>query len=246
MAQNIYDNKDFFEGYAKLNRSVHGLDGAPEWPSIVKMLPKLDGLNIVDLGCGYGWFCREARQRGAKNVLGMDISAKMLDKARDMTDDSFIIYLQEDLEVFKLQEDTYDLAYSSLTLHYIENLTSLVETIYQSLKPGGHFVFSAEHPIYTAPKQPGWLIDKKDGKKSWPVNCYQAEGRRVTNWLAEGVIKQHRLMATYLNLLIEKGYVIKHVEEWGPTQKQILENPSLDEEKERPMLFLVSAQKSAK
>ncbi len=31
MAQNIYDNPAFFEGYAQLPRSVQGLDGAPEW-----------------------------------------------------------------------------------------------------------------------------------------------------------------------------------------------------------------------
>lgn len=244
MAQNIYDNKDFFEGYATLNRSIHGLDGAPEWSSIVQMLPKLDGSNVVDLGCGYGWFSRYARQKGAAQVLGVDISEKMLSKARETTNDSKIIYRREDLETLKLDANTYDLAYSSLTLHYIVDLSSLVETIYHSLKHGGYFVFSAEHPIYTAPNNPGWITNKEDGRKSWPLNSYQMEGRRVTNWFADGVVKQHRLMATYLNLLIEKGFFVKHVEEWGPTEEQVLANPSLEEEKERPMMLLISAQKS--
>ena len=39
MAQNIYDNPAFFEGYAQLPRSVQGLDGAPEWPALRAMLP---------------------------------------------------------------------------------------------------------------------------------------------------------------------------------------------------------------
>jgi ubiquinone/menaquinone biosynthesis C-methylase UbiE len=244
MAQNVYDNQDFFEAYAQLRRSVQGLNGAPEWPSIAKMLPKMEGLNVVDLGCGYGWFCRDARQKGAKHVLGLDISEKMLNKAKEMTSDSAIIYLQENLEQLELSEDTYDLVYSSLTLHYIENLSTLLKTIYESLKSDGYFIFSAEHPIYTAPKHPGWLIDK-EGQYSWPVNSYQTEGRRVTNWLIEGVIKQHRMIGTYLNLLIEQGFIITHVEEWGPTSQQIVENPLLNEEKERPMIFLVSAQKLA-
>jgi ubiquinone/menaquinone biosynthesis C-methylase UbiE len=244
MAQNVYDNQEFFQRYAQLNRSVHGLNGAPEWPSIVGMLPKMEGLNVVDLGCGYGWFCRYARQKGAKYVLGLDISERMLNKAREMTSDSAIIYHQEDLEQLKLPEDTYDLAYSSLTLHYIEDLSTLLKMIYQSLTSGGYIVFSAEHPIYTAPKHPDWLIDK-EGQKSWPVNSYQTEGRRVTNWLVEGVIKQHRMIGTYLNMLIEQGFIVTHVEEWGPTPQQIVENPSLNEEIERPMIFLVSAQKPA-
>lgn len=244
MAQNIYDRQDFFENYAKLSRSVYGLSGAPEWSSIVKMLPEMEGFNIVDLGCGYGWFCRYARQKGAKHILGLDISEKMLNKARDMTSDDAISYLQEDLEQLKLPENIYNLVYSSLTLHYIENLSALLKMIYQSLTPNGYFVFSVEHPIYTASKCPDWLIDK-EGQKSWPVNSYQMEGHRVTNWLSEGVLKQHRMIGTYLNLLIEQGFIIKHVEEWGPTAQQIFENPSLDEEKERPMILLVSVQKSA-
>ncbi|CAF3399875.1 unnamed protein product [Rotaria socialis] len=242
MAQNVYDNQDFFEAYAQLSRSVNGLNGAPEWPSIVKMLPEMEGLNIVDLGCGYGWFCRDARQKGAKQVLGLDISERMLNKAREMTSDTAIIYRNEDLEQLKLPEATYDLVYSSLTLHYIEDLSTLLKTIYQSLTSGGHVVVSVEHPIYTASKHPRWLIDE-EGQKSWPVNSYQTEGRRITNWLTEGIIKQHRMIGTYLNLLIEQGFIIKHVEEWGPTLHQIAETPSLKEESERPMILLVSAQK---
>ena len=56
MAQNIYDNPAFFEGYAQLPRSVQGLDGAPEWPALKAMLPDLTGTSVIDLGCGYGWF----------------------------------------------------------------------------------------------------------------------------------------------------------------------------------------------
>ncbi|CNI05346.1 biotin synthesis protein bioC [Yersinia thracica] len=43
MTQKIYDNQDFFSGYAKLSRSVDGLDGTPEWPAICKILPPLPG-----------------------------------------------------------------------------------------------------------------------------------------------------------------------------------------------------------
>lgn len=243
MAQNIYDNKQFFDNYARLNRSIHGLNGAPEWASIAKILPNMEGLNVIDLGCGYGWFCRYAREKGAKHVLGLDISTKMLGKAKEMTSDNAITYDQQDLEQLQLPQNTYDLVYSSLTFHYIKNLNSLLATIYNSLKPGGYLIFSAEHPIYTAAKQAEWIVDNQ-GLKSWPVNSYQVEGQRISNWLADGVIKQHRLMSTYLNLLIKQGFIIKYIEEWGPTSQQIVENPSLDEEKERPMIFFVSVRKS--
>ena len=56
MAQNIYDNPEFFAGYSGLPRQVKGLDGAPEWPTVRAMLPDLAGKRVVDLGCGFGWF----------------------------------------------------------------------------------------------------------------------------------------------------------------------------------------------
>lgn len=43
MTQNIYDNPQFFAGYATLDRSVKGLEGAPEWPALRQMLPALQG-----------------------------------------------------------------------------------------------------------------------------------------------------------------------------------------------------------
>lgn len=38
MAQNIYDQSEFFEGYSGLARSVHGLDGAPEWRAMMLLV----------------------------------------------------------------------------------------------------------------------------------------------------------------------------------------------------------------
>ncbi|CAI0695779.1 class I SAM-dependent methyltransferase [Serratia quinivorans] len=244
MTQNIYDNQAFFDGYAQLSRSVHGLDGAPEWQTIRSILPDLQGKKVVDLGCGYGWFCRSAREQGAAGVLGLDLSEKMLDKARAMTQDADIEYRQQDLEQLQLPTASFDLAYSSLTLHYIEDLARLFATVYQALVPGGQFIFTAEHPIYTAPKQQGWLVDE-NGQKSWPVNSYQQEGQRISNWLADGVIKQHRMLGSYLNLLVQQGFVVSYLNEWGPSAQQIAENPALDEEKERPMIFILAAQKPA-
>ncbi|ERK06927.1 SAM-dependent methyltransferase [Serratia fonticola AU-AP2C] len=244
MSQNIYDNQTFFDGYAQLSRSVQGLDGAPEWSTIRSILPDLQGKKVVDLGCGYGWFCRSAREQGAAQVLGMDLSEKMLGKAKEMTKDPAIEYRQQDLEALQLPAASFDLVYSSLTLHYIEDLSKLFATVYQALVSGGEFIFTAEHPIYTAPKHQGWLVDEA-GQKSWPINGYQQEGQRISNWLAEGVIKQHRMLGTYINLLVQQGFAIRYLNEWGPSAQQIADNPALDEEKERPMIFILAVQKPA-
>jgi len=240
MTQNIYDDEKFFAAYSRLRRSVEGLDGAPEWPALRALLPDLRGRAVLDLGCGFGWFCRWARRQGAAHVLGIDVAEKMLARARTATEDIAITYTGADMEHLELAADSFDLVYSSLALHYVENLIGLISQIYSSLVPGGCLVFSVEHPIFTAPSQPGWSLDA-GGRKIWPVDHYLDEGPRSTDWLAKGVIKQHRTLATYIKMLTQTGFVISHVEEWGPTAEQIAAEPSWADERQRPPFLIMAA-----
>ena len=242
MTQNIYDDDGFFAGYSQLPRSLDGLDAAPEWPSLRALLPALAGLRILDLGCGFGWFCRWAREQGAAHVRGIDVSEKMLARARATTPDAAIAYERADMEMLRLPEAAFDLVYSSLALHYIAGLDVLVAQIHGALVPGGRLVFSVEHPIYTAPTRPGWSQDAA-GRKIWPIDSYLAEGPRSTDWLAKGVIKHHRTIATYIDILLRSGITLAHVEEWGPSEAQIAARPSLADERQRPPFLLVAARR---
>lgn len=243
MTQNIYDNPEFFAGYSRLGRSVEGLEGAPEWPALSALLPELRGRKAVDLGCGFGWFCRFAREKGAAQVLGIDVSENMLARAREMTRDEAITYRRGDLEKLEVRSKDgapFGLVYSSLTLHYVVDLAGLLATVHRLLVPGGRFVASVEHPLLTAPSAPGW-VTSAEGRKTWPVDCYLEEGPRSTDWLVKGVIKQHRSFGTYINLLLRADFSITHVEDWGPTDGQIAAQPSLAIERQRPTFLLLAA-----
>jgi SAM-dependent methyltransferase len=242
VTQNIYDNDEFFEGYSRLGRSVEGLDGAPEWPALRALLPDLRELKVLDLGCGFGWFCRWARQQGAAHVLGIDVSERMLARSRATTQDPAISYTRADMEHLELSAASFNLVYSSLALHYVEDLNRLMSQVHRSLVPGGSLVFSVEHPIFTAPADPNWSRNAA-GRKTWPLDGYLDEGPRSTDWLAKGVIKQHRTVATYINTLLRLGFAMFHVEEWGPTEEQIASRPTLADERQRPPFLLVAARR---
>ena len=242
MTQNIYDDETFFAGYSRLPRSLHGLDGAPEWPALQALLPPLRGRRVLDLGCGFGWFCRWAREQGAASVLGVDVSEKMLARARAESDDAAIGYARADLEEFEPPPASFDLVYSSLTLHYLANLERLVAAVHAALVPGGAMIFSVEHPIFTAPARPGWSSGA-DGRGTWPVDGYLDEGPRSTDWLAKGVVKRHRTIGTTVNLLIRSGFSLSHLEEWGPSPEQIASHPEWANERERPPFLLVACRR---
>ena len=242
MPQNIYDRPEFFDGYSRMDRSVRGLDGAPEWPAMRALLPDLRDKRILDLGCGFGWFARWAVEQGAASVLGVDLSENMLARARAETPDQRVRYVKADLETLDLPQESFDLAYSSLALHYVQDFKRLIGEVSRALVSGGNFVFSIEHPIYMASMKPGWLTTG-DGGRTWPVDHYAIEGPRITDWLAKGVEKQHRTLGTTLNALIDAGLSVRRVVEWSPTPDEVAARPSLADELERPMMALVAARK---
>jgi ubiquinone/menaquinone biosynthesis C-methylase UbiE len=237
MTRNIYDDPDFFDGYSRLPRSVEGLDAAAEFPMMRSMLPPMRGLRVVDLGCGFGWFCRWARAHGATSALGIDVSTNMLTRAAADTDDGGITYRQLDLEQLTLPPGEFDLAYTSLTLHYLRDLDALFSTVRRALAPGGTLVASVEHPVFTAPTAAEWVRDA-NGRAIWPLDGYRREGPRVTNWLAPGVVKQHRTIETYVSTLLRHGFTLTHLHEWGPTDEQVTDHPEWEIERDRPPFLL--------
>jgi SAM-dependent methyltransferase len=239
MIQNIYDDPQFFEAYSQLPRSLHGLPAMPEWPALQAMLPTLVGRRVLDLGCGFGWFARWARLSGAVRVLAVDASQRMLARAREQTSDEDIVYEHADLEVYEYPSAQFDVVYSALAFHYLTDLESVLRGAARALLPGGVLVFSVEHPLFTAPKNPGWIMHA-DGHRTWPVDSYSDEGPRTTSWLSGGVIKQHRTVSSYLNLLSDAGFKLWQIKEWSPSEAQVSEHPDWADERQRPPFLLIA------
>ncbi len=237
--QNIYDDPDFLAGYATLDRQVRGLDGAAEWPALRSLLPDLQGRHVVDLGCGFGWFSRWAAEHGAASALGVDVSEQMLQQARADTHSATIEYRREDLDTLVLAPRSCDLAFSSLTLHYVHDIARLLTTIAESLTPNGALVFSVEHPILSAPTHQEFGTSTT-GHRFWKLDRYLIEGQRVRTWFVDGVVKQHRTVATYINAVIDAGLVVDRIVEWGPTDEDVQARPDLVDDLHRPWFLLVS------
>jgi SAM-dependent methyltransferase len=240
-AQNIYDDPGFYAGYAKLPRSEHGLGAVYEWPAFQRLLPaSMQGMRVLDLGCGFGAFAREARVRGARSVLAVDLSQRMLAEARARTNDPAITYVRAPLEEFEPAQQAFELVVSTLALHYIANLEPVVRRVAAALVPGGRFAFSVEHPIYTAAGL-NWHTAPDGSRLFWPVDRYRDEGERRTQWFVDGVVKHHRTIETYVNTLVDAGLVIARLEEPETTEEVLAEHPDWRDERRRPPFLLLAA-----
>jgi SAM-dependent methyltransferase len=240
VAQNIYDEPEFFAAYGGLPRQQHGLAGAPEWPAMRAMLPaSLDGARVLDLGCGYGWISRWAEQAGAERVVAVDVSERMLTRAAEFDDGGRIEYVRADLDRFE-PTDEFDVVVSSLTLHYLADLGRLLDALAAATPTGARLVVSCEHPVYLAPADPRFSEGPRFSE--WPVSRYHVEGERLTNWLGtSGVVKYHRKIDTYFRSLGAAGFAVTDLVEWGPSDDDLVEHPEWEIELERPMILLLGA-----
>lgn len=244
MKQNIYDNKYFYDSYIDLRTNCKGLNDVLEIPAFRSLLPDLNGKKILDLGCGYGESCKWYISNGAENVIGVDISEKMIERAAELYKDDKIEYKNQCIEEINFKEETFDIVSSSLAFHYISDFVSVVKKINNVLKQNGILVFSQEHPIATAKKiADGWAKDENKEKLHWILDDYNEEGIRKQQWFIDGVVKYHRTLSTIVNTLIENNFKIIKILEPIATEKAEKLNPKLKEERRRPPFIIIKAQK---
>lgn len=241
--QNVYDDAAFFAGYAELRRTESGLNAALEQPALHHRLPPLRGLSVLDLGTGFGTFARHAREQGARRVVGVDVSSRMLAEARRLTSDAGIEYVEQPIEAYVAEPGSFDLVVSSLALHYVADYAAVAARVRDALVPGGRFVFSVEHPMVTARAEQEWLRDAAGRKDVWPVDGYASEGARHTHWFRDDVIKYHRTVATYVNTLRSSSFTLLALDEPAPSVDAIAARAELESERRRPPFLLIAAER---
>lgn len=241
MKQNKYDDPAFFEAYSKMPRSTDGLKSAGEWEVFRTNLPELSGKKVLDLGCGYGWHCQYAADQGAEAVVGIDLSEKMLQKARELIDKENVTFEQCAIEDFDANEASFDVIFSSLALHYVEDLSSVFLKASKLLKSKGVLCYSVEHPVFTSNSSQDWYYENNK-IKHWPLDNYFLEGERKTIFLGSEVIKYHRTIETQISTLLSEGFEIRSVLEPKPSDEMV-EKMGWHDELRRPMMLIITAVK---
>lgn len=242
MKENKYDDTHFFNQYKQMARSIGGLQAAGEWYELKKMLPDFTGKRVLDLGCGFGWHCRYAIEQGAKSVVGVDISEKMLKEAKEKTVSPLIEYVRMPIEDIDYPENSFDVVISSLAFHYVKSFDDICKKIHKCIISGGDFVFSVEHPIFTAQGDQQWYYDENGKPLHWPVDRYFDEEIRKSIFLGEEVMKYHKTLTTYINTLIMCGFEVTKLVEPKPAN-HLMNEPGMQDELRRPMMLLIAARK---
>ena len=224
--QNIFDNEVFFDGYKKLREREVNANNLFELPTLYKLLPDVKGKRILDLGCGFGEHCIEYVNAGAERVVGVDISEKMLEVARNENSDPKITYLHMPMEDIGQIDEKFDVVISSLAFHYVEDFAGVVRNVYNLMNDDGVFLFSQEHPFSTCHSGGDrWTRDENGKKIHLNLMYYGREVETENTWFVDNVKRYHRMFSTIVNTLADAGFVIEKMAEPLPDDELLAKYP---------------------
>jgi SAM-dependent methyltransferase len=111
--------------------------------SEVRMLPALEGKDVVELGCGTAYFGAHLKRHGARRVVGVDVTPAQLATARRMNDEFGLglEFLEENAEHTSLPDASFDLAFSEYGASIWCDPALWIAEAARLLRPGGELVF---------------------------------------------------------------------------------------------------------
>lgn len=120
-----------------------------ERPEVLRLAGDVEGLRVLDAGCGHGPLMRELGDRGA-TVSGFDLSPAMIAIARARLGQDADLRVADLAAPLPYGADEFDLVTCSLALHYVEDWRPPLDELRRVIRPGGRLIVSLVHPFVFA------------------------------------------------------------------------------------------------
>lgn len=180
-------------------------------PATLRLAGPVDGLRVLDAGCGPGLYAEELVARGAR-VTGCDASPQMIALARRRVGDRADLRVQSlDDPMPWLDDGTIDLALCALAYHYVNERPTFLREMRRVLAPDGALVVSTHHPTSDWVRLGGSYFDVRPITETW------RRGWTITAW---------RMPLTRLaGEFADAGFVIERLVEPAPDPKMAETHP---------------------
>ena len=228
-------------------------------PAFFEMLPEVNGLFGLDVGCGEGHNTRLLAEHGAR-VVGVDISKRFVHHASEAEHDHPLGVRYEVASAVDLPFDgaSFDFATAFMSLMDIPETEKVLAEVFRVLRPGGFFQFSITHPCFDTPHREN-LRDEAGRTYAIEVGDYfRGREGEVQEWLFSAAPPEvregrppfrtpifMRPLSWWLNGLTEAGFVLERFGEPYPSDEAVRERPGLQDTQVVAYFLHVRARKPA-
>jgi len=212
-------------------------------PAFLAMLPEVNGLSGLDIGCGEGHNTRLLAQRRAL-VTAIDISEVFIAHAKQAEEQEplGIDYRVASAVELPFADATFDFATAFMSLMNIPEADCVLAEAHRVLKPGGFLQFTITHPCFDTPHRRN-LRNENGLTYAIDVGDYfrNLDGE-ISEWLfgaAPPEVKQGlpkfktprftRTVSQWLNLLVETGFQLERIEEPRPSDETVRACPDMQD-----------------
>ena len=228
MAETVYDrHAQFYVDFVDRGREAVAARGYDHLlaRTEARLGASLAGGRVCDLCCGEGYVGRWLIRRGAREVVGVDLSRELIEAARARADSERLSYFVEDAaRLDQVPGAPFDAVVCNMALQDVADHRALFAGMRRVLRPGAPFVSSFLHPCFMAPchatEAPPWLLGEDGQPAAISVRRYASEGQ----WNSGGdgvrgrMSAHHRMISTYVGDLLAAGFALEALEELLPNQ----------------------------
>jgi ubiquinone/menaquinone biosynthesis C-methylase UbiE len=197
-------------------------------PTLLRVLGRTRGKDVLDLGCGNGYLSRRLARTGA-GVTAVDSSARMIRNAKshDPENSLRITYVCSDAsKLTSIKDASFDLAFANMSLMDIRDAKGALREVSRVLRKGGRFVASIYHPCFDNGSNSGWLLEKVmfETKVFRRIRAYRKPFSERVPWSLQGgerryTLSFHRPLSWYARAMRSSGLAITALEEPEGTEE---------------------------
>jgi SAM-dependent methyltransferase len=222
-------------------------------PAFFAILPPIDGLRCLDLGCGEGHNTRLLANRGAE-VVALDIAKAFIDAAAEEVHRD-IRYVVGDGSILPFPAASFDVVTAFMSLMDVGDPERSLSEMARVPRPGGFAQFSVAHPTTSTPIR-HWVDDESGIRHALAIGDYFYEGPVTETWIfgaAPSEVRQRhrpftityarRTLSSWLNAVLNSGLSIDAIHEPHADGATAAEHPEVADTRIAPYFLLVRARK---
>jgi SAM-dependent methyltransferase len=209
-------------------------------PAFFAMLPAVDGLRGLDLGCGEGHNTRQVAARGAR-VVALDVVTAMARATAEAerAEPRGIRVVRGTGQALPFADAAFDFVTAFMSLMDMPDHARVLGEVFRVLRPGGFFQLSMTHPCFQTPLWE-WVKDENGRRRAIICGDYFRElNGEIEEWTFGAALRvgerprKFRIprfthtLSTWMNLFLDAGFVLERFCEPTVDEATVARHPTV-------------------